>query len=473
MSEIIKYSDYLRIVKRTNQQDYVLYHSLFGNLCLVDDNLYQLLSFFKDGESMDRLQKKIPAALRTQLNGFIQTLINKSFLVPSDTDEYSRVQEALAQLTRYRETGKQIKVIQLVVSNLCNFRCNYCFVDSIYTSQERLLNQADKNNQVMKKDHAISYLMKIIEMQRTCGNTAIGIQFFGGEPLTNWETVRHVLDYFKDGSGFGIHMYYSIVTNGSLITEEVADYFYNYDVATIISFDSPKSNNRLLRNGTQSKAIVEKALDLLCRKKCTIIFNTSIVKENFDIIDTDLIDYGLTYNIKEIGLLFDLNLDFYQEISTHDILKKFSTLYFYAQQKGVVLAGYWKTAFDNLLDASAYLEKGYKTCSATGTQLSIEPNGCIFACKGTSAFFGHIDNLQRVFNSENYINYLNRTFRNSDACIGCAIENSCSGLCPGSLEKYYSNIHQTCNYVCDLNKAIISFLINQINRDEIESYSLH
>jgi len=153
-------------------------------------------------------------------------------------------------------------------------------------------------------------------------------------------------------------------------------------------------------------------------------------------------------------------------------MNKFKEIYYHSKDNGIVLSGYWRSLFDNILSDSAYKQKGFKTCSGTGTQLSIEPNGEIFACKGTSAYFGNIEDLKGVFNSKVYNNYLNRTFRNSKQCINCELENFCSGVCPGSLENNYNDINTIHPEACHLYKELALFMINNLDDESVEKYTL-
>jgi uncharacterized protein len=467
----IKYSPYLRIIERQQKNDYALYHSLFGRLCIIDENLLKVLSFFEEGNSLSSLIEFIPEHLKGNIEEFINIMINKSFLINEGEKEYEEVDSVLDYLVINKENGNQIKIVQLIVSNICNFSCKYCFVNSIYSSEYRKKNQMDNNNKIMKTSEAIAFISKIIELKKDTNQ--LSVQFFGGEPLTNWKTIKGVLDYFKNGEDIKIDIRYSIVTNGSLITAEIAEYFYKYKVSVIVSFDSPSDDNRITKNGKSSLNLIKKSLFLLKKYNCTTIFNVSIVKQNFENINKDVVDFALAYNVKELGILFDIELSFYKDKTTSEIMNKFKEIYYYSKDKGVVLSGYWRSIFDNILSDSAYKHKGFKTCSATGIQLSIEPNGEIFACKGTSAYFGNIKSIKKVFNSATYNKYLNRTFRNSTQCIDCELDNFCSGICPGALENNYNDINKMNTDACILYKNIILFMINDLNDKFVEKYTLN
>ncbi len=467
---LIKSSRYLNVVKRGGKNDFLLYHSLFGRLCAIDGNLMKLVSLFDSEQDLESFSKLLPKHLHDDVMGFITTLINKSFLIGVGRNEYDEIDSFLSYLHENKTTGRQVKIIQLVVSNLCNFSCKYCFVDKIYSSPQRKISQKDPHNRLMKKVDAISYISNVINLEKE--HNDLNIQFFGGEPLTNWETIKGILDYYKKGQQSGLSINYSIVTNGSLITDETAQYFSKYDVAVILSFDSPSDNNRITKQGKSSLKLIKKSLYLLKKHRCNVVFNVSIVKQNFSNINKGIVDFALKYNVNELGILFDLDLSFYAQFTVDEIMKKFKSIYYYAKKKKVVLSGYWRSTLDNILSNSSYKRKGYKTCSATGSQLSIEPNGDVFACKGTSAYFGHIDDLASIFESDTYSNYINRTFRNSADCIDCELENLCSGICPGTLEYNYNDINTVVHPACELYKRLTLFLLHDLNEKHLETYQL-
>ena len=174
-------------------------------------------------------------------------------------------------------------------------------------------------------------------------------------------------------------------------------------------------------------------------------------------------DYALTAGCREIGVLLDLDLKFYQKHSTKAIVDKLWRVYEYGQKQGVIVTGYWHQVFQLLAQFKKFNTRRFKTCSAMGAQLSIEPDGSIFACKGSSAYFGNIKKLNQLLKSPNYQNYSRRAYFPVKTCHGCDIENFCSGFCPGPLEKKYGNIFRIEPIMCEIYQKLIKKLI--INMD--------
>jgi uncharacterized protein len=96
----------------------------------------------------------------------------------------------------------------------------------------------------------------------------------------------------------------------------------------------------------------------------------------------------------------------------------------------------------------------------------------VYACKGSSGYFGNILEPEELLSSKNYWKYAMRTFQNAPECNGCEIELFCSGFCLGPLEKKYHDIHTIEKNTCRIYKELTKRLIEDVEIDEIEMYKL-
>jgi uncharacterized protein len=195
-------------------------------------------------------------------------------------------------------------------------------------------------------------------------------------------------------------------------------------------------------------------------------------EETLGYFDTDLVDFGLDYHVFEIGVLLSLAPDFYEKHAAGEIVDKVWNLYVYAKQRGVLVTGYWRMIFQQIIAQNQFMARGFKTCSATGCQLSIEPSGEVFACKGSSAYWGNILSLEELLLSETYRQYAMRAFRTPLECRGCEIENFCSGFCLGPLEKKYGSIYVIERSTCDIYKELTKRLIRDAEEEKLERYRM-
>jgi uncharacterized protein len=468
--EKLQTSKYLRIVPRP--EDFAVYHSLFGGICIVDREILALFELFNSPQSLNEITGTGEYSIE-RIESFVRTFKPRYFLVNPDFDEYGLIEKKINHRKKHLHTGEQIGVVQLVVTNLCNFRCKYCFIDSIYSSEERFELQSSESNKVMDINIADVAMKQAITIVRRSGGKSLHIQFFGGEPLLNWKVIKFVLDTFGDGSTYGIEIGYSIVTNGSLIKEEMAEYFEKYNVPVVVSFDSPKGRDRVFTNEENCTPAIEHSLSVLRKYDNRIVLNAVLSEETFDYFDTDIVDFAVKYGVSEIGVLLDLNPEFYENRGPGEIVDKLWDIHMYAKENGVIITGYWHMIFQQIMAYEFFKDRGYKTCSATGCQLSIEPSGDVFACKGSSGYFGHISRLPELLSSEPYRKYAMRAFRNADACEGCEIENFCSGFCFGPLEKKYNDIYVVEEKTCEVYKEITKRLIMDLDRSEVDIFVMY
>ena len=470
MNERLQTSKYLHIIPRG--EDIAVYHYLLGVLCAVDADSASLFNIFRIQRSTSEVRAIAPRVTGRQIQSFIAAFRPRRFLVNPDVNEYDVIQKKIDKTRRHLHEGSQLGVIQLIVTNNCNFRCNYCFINKIYSSEKRFVSQASASNKIMSVEMAKIAIENVIKILKKNNRNMLGIQFFGGEPLLNWKTIKFVLKHFGNGNKHGIEINYSIVTNGSLFTPEIAAYFLEYDVPIVISFDSPNGDKRLLSNGKSPSKDIERSLTLLKKTGNRVVFNSVLSNETFDFFDTSLVDFASENGVYEIGVLFDLNPKFYYKRNATKIIDKLWNTYIYGKAKKILVTGYWHMIFQKIIVFDHFKNNTFKTCSATGCQLSIEPCGDVFACKASSGHFGHISNTAALLSSNTYKKYTLRAFRNATECAGCEIESFCSGFCLGPLEKWYRTIHTVEKKTCKIYKELTRRLILDIGKESIENYQL-
>ncbi len=399
---------------------------------------------------------------------------------------------------------KRVNIIQLILANACNFGCTYCFEgiqgkemsadaqvakvdlsrlrsrdeikvninDSMYATRERFQHQYDPKNRHMRPRDAIRYLGNALDISRSSGVHSVMVQFFGGEPLLNWKAIVAVLERFGKGDRDGMHISYSTVTNGSLITEEVADMFARYCVAVCVSVDSPTNPSRPLKNGADSTPVVMQGLRLLQEKGNRIAINAALTSATWNEFDHAIVDLAVNVGAKEIGVVVDFDPGFYASFGTQQIVDRLWRVIEYGRKKGVLLTGYWHQIFQVLLGHDVIAERGFKNCSAKGAQLSIEPNGSVFSCKAGSTLLGSIDDGTALLDAEPYLSHASLRTENPAFCRGCEIEGFCAGLCLGPLEKKYSTIDAVETTACDFYRGITRRHIESLQAYEVATFDL-
>lgn len=471
-----------------------VYHRQLGALCMLDAAALEVLHSFRPGREIPI--DWIGGDAYTREAELVQQLLLRRLIVPA-------VETATAPGGSH-PVEKKVNIIQLILANACNFGCTYCFEgvqgkemsaeaefqkvdisrltsrdeikvninDSIYASKERFDHQYDPKNRHMKPADAVAYVEKALAVSRASGVREVMVQFFGGEPLLNWKAIDAVLTRFGTGESEGMYINYSTVTNGSLITEEIADTFARNKVAVCVSFDSPTSPSRPLKNGEDSTPAVMQGLRLLQKYRNRVAINAALTSATWTDFNESIVDLAVEVGAGEIGVVVDFDPSFYSSYGTQNIVERLWRVVEYGRTRGVVLTGYWHQIFQVLLGYDVVSERGFKNCSAKGAQISIEPNGSVFACKAGSTLIGSIHEGNQILESENYLAHARLRRENPAFCNGCEIEGFCAGLCLGPLEKKFASVDAVEPSACDFYRGITRKHIESLKPYEIATFDL-
>lgn len=141
--------------------------------------------------------------------------------------------------------SRNLSKICLQVTQQCNFRCDYCVYSGQYNNRSHSLKKM--NWETARK--AIDFLV-----QNSSCNETIDIGFYGGEPLLEYDFIKKCMSYAREKAE-GKNLTFSITTNGSLLTYEIAERFLQDNVNVVVSIDGPKevqNRQRKLLNGEGS-----------------------------------------------------------------------------------------------------------------------------------------------------------------------------------------------------------------------------
>lgn len=129
-----------------------------------------------------------------------------------------------------KSTRARIIKIQLGLS--CNYACDYCSQRFVARPRE-----------TSKKD--IQAFMEKLSNLELLDQPGTKIEFWGGEPLVYWKTLRPLVDAMNEKFASYEHKpQYSMITNGSLLTDEICDWLFENNFATAISHDGPGQHVR-------------------------------------------------------------------------------------------------------------------------------------------------------------------------------------------------------------------------------------
>ena len=211
-----------------------------GAVHVVDDVVYDAIAVYdKDGADavVPALEGTYPAEDIKEALEEIEELKQDGVLFTED------VYEQYVKDFKSRKTV--VKALCLHVAHDCNLGCKYCFAEEGEYHGRRAI----MSYEVGRK--ALDFLIANSGNRRN-----LEVDFFGGEPLMNWEVVKQLVAYGRSKEKeFNKNFRFTMTTNGMLMTDEVVD-FLNKEMANVVlSIDGRKEINdkmRPTRNGKGS-----------------------------------------------------------------------------------------------------------------------------------------------------------------------------------------------------------------------------
>lgn len=134
-------------------------------------------------------------------------------------------------------SGDVVKALCLHVAHTCNLNCSYCFASQGKYHGERAL----MSFEVGKR--ALDFLI-----EHSGHRTNLEVDFFGGEPLMNWDVVKQLVAYARtQEEPKHKHFRFTLTTNGMLIDDDVIDFANREMDNVVLSLDGRKEIHDRLR----------------------------------------------------------------------------------------------------------------------------------------------------------------------------------------------------------------------------------
>ena len=219
-----------------------------GSVHIVDDAAYALSAVVAPGMTEecpeDILRSLSDSFSEEQIRGAYQELyeLEQSGYLFAD-DDYIDIASAIP-------TGAPIKALCLHVSHDCNLRCKYCFAS---TGDFGMGRRMTMDPEVAKK--AIDFVV-----ERSGSRRNIEVDFFGGEPLMAFDTVKQTVDYARSIEKEKNKKFrFTITTNGILLNDESIDYINENMDNCVLSLDGRRAVNDEMRptpNGCGSYDVI-------------------------------------------------------------------------------------------------------------------------------------------------------------------------------------------------------------------------
>ena len=394
----------------------VIWHSVFGRVMQLPDQLADFLKETGDFDSHDFEEKFGEDALKI--------LSNAHILIDSAKQEQADIDNLFAKHNPKHKS--KVKALSLIMSEECPFRCVYCIH---FANSKHYYNQEKMMSLEVAKASIDSYLGLMIKN----GETDFYINFGGGEPLLNYRTIAEILPYIKEcESLYDIKIKLGINTNLSLLTREMAETFIRYNVEIATSLDGTRSGNNKVRlskdlSGTYDSII--RGFNILKELGHPLDgFAMTVTEANLSDVDTEIIDWADSLDMKEVRI--DIDVVGIVNSSMQKIIDKLTRVRKYAIEKGISVIGFWSRPAENLGLIPEEEDIGF--CGGErGNSLCVAPSGQVFPCGYSNYQLGNYQDIPTIYENSAYAELLdNRNLNNQpDKCKKCPIFGFCRGGC--------------------------------------------
>lgn len=373
----------------------------------------------------------------------------------------------------------------LDVTTQCNLRCKYCIFGGNYE-----FSRTHSNNYmtVETAKKAIDwYYHYLFEASSYNPYRTPVVAFYGGEPLLNFDLIKFCVNYINDKYK-NLDTYFTITTNGTLLSDEVIDFLVEENIHPIVSLDGPKSEhdrNRVFPSGSGTFDTVYKNISKLYKKQKEPVITILVydirtdLQKVADFIDNEdkivcinsvpVKSYNTGYyeqftlEEKKSFLASENKLKeyFFSEVlGNNDMMFSFANRYFVDRCLPFI---------NNRVDVNPVNQRPIKVTGACipGNKISVSVDGTFHMCEKISNQFP-IGNINDGLNFGTITQLVNDYIIATKSCVDCSFRNSCSN-CEVILEndKSFKVIPEKCATYKTSFMQDLSFAYSILEKDPL------
>ena len=173
-----------------------------------------------------------------------EKLAERNFI--RDKIDVAKAAERFAYKKRFLNYGPNLHAF--VVTLRCNETCVYCHAA-----------RADMNQ--VETDMTPEIAEKAVDLALQTTSPGVTIEFQGGEPLVNFEVVKHIVRYAQQRNrAYGKQLEFTMVTNLALMDEDKLKFLLDNKVQICTSIDGPEAlhnKQRILAGGSSYQEAVK------------------------------------------------------------------------------------------------------------------------------------------------------------------------------------------------------------------------
>jgi uncharacterized protein len=385
-------------------------------------------------------------------------MLSENMIIPYDTDEELLLEQIRSEVFN----GVKIRVMVLHMTDYCNLRCKYCFIEGGQPE--------NYTRKTMSEDVAKAAVDKFVEIVRRghVENNAPTVVFYGGEPLANWKVLQKTLEYIqKKEEEEKIKFDKVIITNGTLIEPAMTDVLKKFGVMVSVSLDGVQEVHDANRIDYDGKGSFEKTINgikVLQAAGIEPAVSCVMAKEGLDkyeetirFLIEDLSITGMGFN--HVSIIPGLNYydPEYEEKFADSIIKvqeliQYKYPYVYERRMGHKV--------------NAFIDKKLikSDCTGCGEQISVSTDGQIGICQGymgSRKTFTHtvFDLNYYPDEDETFIEWSRRSPLNIEECTHCSALAICGGGCPRNADMLHGSIWNVDSAFCHFARKAQEWLL--------------
>lgn len=225
----------LGMLFHTNFNNY-FYDTGTGKVLRLSDESYKVInSLLSFKETVDNFINNMENISDVEKDNFITVCLRENlFRAPKvkNMKLYMGGDDALKKML-YSEARQLV----LEVTEKCNFKCKYCIYNEEFDGDRNFGNR-DMSFETAKL--SVDYIIQHSKKK-------VAVTFYGGEPLIKFDLIKATIDYALI-SGKNKDLTFSLTSNMTLMTEEMAEYFSTVPgLSIVVSLDGPKEIHNAAR----------------------------------------------------------------------------------------------------------------------------------------------------------------------------------------------------------------------------------
>lgn len=353
-----------------------------------------------------------------------------------------------------------VKAMCLHMAHDCNLKCKYCFAgQGDFNGPKGLMSL-----EVGQK--SIDYLIANSGSRRN-----LEIDFFGGEPLLNFEVVKQLVEYGNEKAALkGKNFRFTITTNGVLLDDEKIEYINNTMHNVVLSLDGRKDINDNMRPTLNDKG----SYDVILPKYQKLVegradkfyyIRGTFTRHNMD-FGKDVMHFrDLGFKLTSMEPVVDAAMNEYA-LRDEDIEKvnaeyeRFALEYLAAKKEDSAFK-FFHFMID--LGGGPCAIKRISGCGAGLEYLAITPDGDIYPCHqfvGNDEFrLGSLFDEKISFPKDIIENFHGCNVETKEDCQSCWAKFYCSGGCHANAHNFNGDVMKPYKAGCEMQKKRIECAI--------------